>query len=474
MEEATGMAADCTAADCTAAERIVVPFTGDGAGSGPLTWGQLGIWRTIERQGFSEIMSGIQEAPPGTTIDSVIATWRHSLSRHQALRTRLGFDADGQPYQRVYGSGELAVEIVDVPDGGDPGEAARAVLGRYSSTNFDYVNEWPVRVAEIRHRGVLTHAVVVYNHLALDAHGLEALIADLSTMDADGGTSVAPVPGIPPLELARQQREPSVRRQGEASIRHWERIMRAIPARRFAGSDDPRSPRYQDVSYRTPAALLALRELAARDGTESSATLLAAFAVALCRVTGTTPAVTQLAVNNRFRRDFVGMVSPVAQTGLCAVDVADVPFRTAVARAGQAALTAYKCAYYDPDRRLELFVDVCRDRGEEVDVSVYFNDRRRLARGAAAARPSLDEIRAALSLGELDWAAGGTDQPIQKLYFDVDERADHLEFSLTADTHAISPADMTALLRGVETVLVEAALDPSATTGVPAGVAVAR
>jgi hypothetical protein len=150
------------------------------------------------------------------------------------------------------------------------------------------------------------------------------------------------------------------------------------------------------------------------------------------------------------------------------IDVADIPFGTAVGRAAQAAITAYKYAYYDPDRRLELFVDVSRDRGEEVDVSCYFNDRRQLARDLTGApRPTAEQIHAAVPLGYLH-RGGGTDQPIQKLYFDVDETAGSLDFSLTADTHAISPADMEALLRGVEAVLVEAALDPAAATGVPA------
>lgn len=462
------------AADCTVATRIMVPFAGDGAGTGPLTWGQLGIWRTIERQDFSETMAGLQELPPGTTLADVAAAWRFSVSRHQALRTRLGFGPDGQPYQQVFGSGELAVEVVDAAPEADPAVVARAVRDRYAGTDFDYAGEWPVRTAVIRHGGALTHAVVVYSHLALDAHGLEALLADLSTMDRSTGTSVAPVAGIQPLALARQQREPAERRHGEASIRHWERIMRGIPARRFTGSDDPRSPRYQDAGYRSPAALLALREVAGREVTgrrpaETSAVLLAAFAVALCRITGRSPAVTQLAVNNRFRRGFAHSVSPVAQTGLCVIDVADIPFRTAVDRAAQAAITAYKYAYYDPDRRLELFVDVSRDRGEEVDVSCYFNDRRQRARGLPGApRPTAGQIRAALPLSLLQWS-GGTDQPVQKLYFDVDESTDSLDFSLTADTHAISPADMAALLGGVEAVLVEAALDPAARTGVPAG-----
>ncbi len=459
------------AADGTVTTRIMIPFSGDGSGTrtGPLTWGQLGIWRTIERQSFSEVMSGLQALPPGTTLDAAVAAWRFSLSRHQALRTRLGFDPAGQPYQRVFDSGELALEVVDAPDGADPAEVARAVQARYAGADFDYAGEWPVRAAMVRHRGGFTHAVVVYSHLVLDAHGLTALLADLSTMDRVTGAGTAPVAGVQPLELARQQREPAALRRGEASIRHWERVLRSVPARRFDRSTDPRSPRYWDAAYRSPAALPALREVAAREAAESSAVLLAAYAVALCRVTGHHPAVTQIAVSNRFRRDFAQTVSPVAQTGLCVIEVAGVPFSTAIGRAGQAAISAYKYAYYDPDRRLELFVQVSRDRGEEVDVSCYFNDRRPPGRDpAGAVRPAVAAIRALPLAGEVRWG-DKTDQPIQKLYFDVDDTGDALEFTLTADTWALPPAGMVALLHGVEAVLVDAALNPAAGTGVGAG-----
>lgn len=451
------------AADGTVVTRLLVPFRGAGSGTGPLTWGQLGIWRTIQRQGASAYLSGVQPVPPETTIGQAAATWRFTMSRHQALRTRLGFDAGGEPYQVVAESGELPLEIVDAPVAADPAEVARSVRARYESTDFDYPREWPVRPAMIRHRGLFTHAVAVYCHLALDAHGLAALLADLSTMDSSTGGPVAPVAGIQPLELARQQREPAALRQSEVSLRHWERLMRAIPPRRFPRCTDWRSPRYWDIGYHSPAALLAVRAIAARDAVETTPVLLAAFAVALARITGYSPVVTQLAVNNRFRRGFAQTVSPVAQTGLCAIDVAGVPFTEAVARAGQAAIGAYKYAYYHPDRRLELFVDVSRDRGEEIDVSCYVNDRRpqgRAAAGRATTPPTAAQLRAAVPAGRLSFGAR-TDQPGQKLYLDIDETAEALDFEATVDTHAMAPPDVTALLRGIEAVLVAAALDPA-------------
>ena len=52
-------------------------------------------------------------------------------------------------------------------------------------------------------------------------------------------------------------------------------------------------------------------------------------------------------VSNRFRPGFAGSVSPVMQSCLGVIEVADAPFEEVVRRAWQSALGAYKHAYYD-------------------------------------------------------------------------------------------------------------------------------
>jgi hypothetical protein len=50
-------------------------------------------------------------------------------------------------------------------------------------------------------------------------------------------------------------------------------------------------------------------------------------------------------VNNRFRRGFAEMVSPLCHASLCVIDVADITVDEAFARAWRSALSAYKYAY---------------------------------------------------------------------------------------------------------------------------------
>jgi len=52
------------------------------------------------------------------------------------------------------------------------------------------------------------------------------------------------------------------------------------------------------------------------------------------------------------------------------------------------------------------------------------------------------------------------DDPGEKCYLHINGVRDSIQFELLADTHYLSPANMEALLRGIEAVTVEAALGP--------------
>jgi hypothetical protein len=443
--------------------RILVPFHGEGAGVGELTWGQKGIWQTIRASGESKTMGGVDPLPPGATVGRAIAALQYVLGRHQSLRTRLRFDADGYPQQVVSSSGEVPVEIVDADGADDPAQVAEEVRDRYQGENFDYAHEWPVRMALVCRDGRPTHAVAIYLHLALDAQAMDLVMADSTTVDGAGGPP--PLNGIQPLELAALQALPAAQRQCDASLRHLERMLRVAP-RRFGPATAGSEPLYQMLGYRSRAALLAVRAVAARIGMGTTPVLLAAFAVALARRTGVSPVVTVLAVSNRFRPGFAASVSPVAQVSPCLIDVAGISLTDAVRRAARSAMQAYKHAYYDPDRRAELIERVNRERGEEVDISCFFNDRRQQGREQTKGPLATDlEIRQAMPASELRWITR-PGLPQQKIYLDVDDAPGAVDLSLSADTRYLSPPDMVAFIREMEAVAVVAALDPAAGTGV--------
>ena len=439
-----------------AAEQVLVPFEGEGSGEAELTWGQIGLWQSIEMSG-SKTVPYIAELPPGMTVSAAAQRLRFMVSRHQSLRTRLELRSGAPPRQRCSSAGEIPLAIVDAGDA-DPAEVAEAVSEHYQEKPFEFETEWPIRMAVIRSGGALTHMVMVILHTSIDAYGLTALMSDVE--------NPGPVTGVPPLEQARKQASPAGQRHNQASLQYLEKVLRTVTPTRFG------EPKYADegidqIQYRSPAMLLAIDAVAARNGINTSPVLLASFAVGLARFTGVNPVLAMLMVSNRFRPGFAGSVSALIQITPYLIDVADTTLDGAVARASHSALNAYKNAYYNPYEQDEVIERVERERGEEIDLSCFYNDRRQQDRGLSGAPPSYDQIQEALPRSTFSWT-GEINPPKRKLYFNVDDPPGCIELMLSADRSYFSRDDLLALVREVESVAVSAALDGTTPTNVTA------
>jgi hypothetical protein len=108
---------------------------------------------------------------------------------------------------------------------------------------------------------------------------------------------------------------------------------------------------------------------------------------------------------------------------------------------------------------------------------VFFNDLRMRSReladsvsGDAATQAEPPSPRAELARSTLTWGERN-DLPAEKLFLYINDTPDTLCYELWADSHFLSPADMAALMRRIEAVLVDAAVgDPAegGTGAVPA------
>ena len=446
--------------------RVAVPFAGEGSGSGPLTWGQHHIWRLIRQQRCSMGVGDAVRLPEGTSLEALVTGFSFLISRHQSLRTRVGFDADGNAVQAVADHGEVTMEIVDVDDDGDPVAVGAAFRKRYHDVEFDYTGEWPVRLAAIRHRGVLTHTVALYCHLATDGSGLDAMLADLANLDFQTGQATAPVTAMQPRDLAAWQHSHAGLRTSHAAIRHWEQGMRGIPARRFRESTDHDSPRFRYVYFDSPATHLAAQIVAARTGTNTSPVLLTSFAVTLARITGYHPVATQLIAGNRFRPGMMDYVGTISQNGLCVIDLAGITFDEAVGRAQRSSMAAYRTASFDPVELDELIARMSEERGEPIDVELAFNDRRTEAqRLVVDPLPTPEQARATLPLTTIRWAEQ-LERTGERFFFHINDKPDTVDIWMCIDAQALSHEDTEALLYGFEATTVDAALNPNADTGI--------
>lgn len=449
-------------------DRIQVPFRGAGAGDGEMTWAQVGIWQTMVRTGLSMNIGGRVVLAPGTTVDEMMVLLRFLVSRHQALRTRLRFIPGGPPQQVVSDSGEVALEVVDLGPGDDAEAVACGLEARYLTNPFDYPAEWPIRMGVVRRDGGLTHVVIVYCHLAVDGFGIDAIVRDMVNMDQVTGDPTAPLTGLTPLEITAKQHTSADIRQSRKSLRHWERLVRSIPTQRFGVSDDPREPRFWELTRRSPVMHLAMQLISHRTGVGVGYVFLAAYAVALARCTGRNPSVAQLVVSNRFRPGCVDSVSQNAQLSLCAIDVADTTFDEVVARAWNAATNAYMHGYFDPLALNTMLARVATERGP-VDISIIVNDRR-MRNGVPPLRdlPTRDQLNAALPRCS-GWWSRQADALDAELNISVDATPDGtaVDVKIFADTHRLSPTGIEALALEMERTAAEAAFDAAYPTGIP-------
>ncbi|MGN9908998.1 condensation domain-containing protein [Phytohabitans sp. LJ34] len=437
--------------------RMMVRFDGEGAGEADLSWGQLEILAAMERQGTWMPLPDRQPLPAGTTVEDVADWLRFLMSRHQALRTRLRFPADGAPRQVVHGSGEIAIDVVEA-GAEDPIVVAQRMVDLYVNFDFDFARDWPVFVAVILKDGVPVHRVANICHVVCDASGALAMVADLQRREAAGGAPPEPITALQPLDQARWQRSTAGQRHNEAVLRHWAEILRHMPARRFPPPVDRGEPRHVLLLLDSPAIHLAIQSIRNRTGASSAQVNLTLFLVALARVTGVNPSVARVAVNNRFRRGLADSVSVTTQYPLCMVDVAGTTFDEALRRVGRRIIVAFKNGYYDPTQMAALVDRVGRERGEELDIHCYYNDRRLTAEDKPVETPPTpDEVRAALPATVIDHEPL-TYRGSERLFAAVEEKPGSFRLSLEADTRHLSRDAMVALARTFEETAVTAAL----------------
>jgi hypothetical protein len=460
------------------ADTVRVQFQGEGTGEGELSWGQKTAWRGVLARGSAIWLVGKFDVPEGRTVEDIADGVSFLMSRHDALRTKLVVSGPDDVRQVVHAAGELDIVVVDVPDDDDPHKVVAEIDDSYDTHDRDYAAQWPVEVTIVRHRGVPVTWIMAMCHTSADGFSLLPLMVDLETRDPVTGAAAGPVTSMTPLEQANLQTSPVGQKRSAAVERHWERVMRTMPPRRFPPSGDPREPRYWRGTFSSPALFQAMQVVAQRTGFDTSPVLLAAFAVGLASASGINPAVPRLMVNNRFRPRLADSVGPLSQTCPCVVDVGGMTFDEAVRRAYQASLVTFKNAYFEPVRIREIVAAASAERGQPLDVDMLYNDRRSvggagevgesagMGRGVTGPLATPDQLRAAQAGTTLSWEQG--DDPLDVFHLHVADAADTVKILVLFDTQYASPDKTEALLRRMESVTVEAAIDPATVTGIPA------
>jgi hypothetical protein len=146
-------------------------------------------------------------------------------------------------------------------------------------------------------------------------------------------------------------------------------------------------------------------------------------------------------------------VSSIGQICVCVIDVADAPFDEVLDRAARRARNAYLNGYFDREEMEALIAEIGRARGEHIDLTCFFNDRRaphnRTPDRPAPAHEPPDETT-------ITWGPH-SDTPFAPLFIHINDTAHAVvELLLQADTRYFPPTHMRTFLSDFEATLLAA------------------
>jgi hypothetical protein len=453
-------------------DRVAVPFSGPGAGTAPLSWGQKAILQDMRNSDWTYNISGAHYVPDGLTVADVAERLGRLMGKHPALRTRFGTDDDGKPCQVVHGSGEIELEVMTFADHLDRTDAVdhgNRLWLKWMATPLEEHTPWPLRMGVMQYRGEAVYMVLTLGHMVVDGVGGLLLMTDLDLGELVG-RPVDP-DAVRLADLARWETTPQARRISDRAMRYWEGHLRSLPPLTFG---EPEVPDYEagrrcrNVRFQSRAAYLAVVEIARRIRTDTGPVLLAVIATAIARTTGVNPLTLHVASGNRYRPGLADVIGSVVQNAVLTLDF-DGTVDDVIAQARQATTSALMHSYYDPDQLAELAERLDAERGHPARITCRVNDRRFSTRSradAVEAAPAVteDEIRARQPETHLKWhrfVYRWTDQ----LFVNIEDHPDTVHLQVVTDIDLFPAEQVEALLHAVEEVAIEAAFHSDVPTG---------
>ena len=449
----------------TPVRSIPVEFTGERAGEGPLTLGQLNIYHWLSQTDHVyAILCAELPVPAMVSADDVAGAAAALIARHESLRTTyVPGEQPGEPRQRVAASGVQLLEVCSLGEG-QWGPQDRPAVGE---ALVQWLRESPdpgrrlVRVAVAIAPGAGDQVIAcaaAFSHMAVDHDAIEVLKRDFAGLLGDLPLRPADRPGHQPLDQAGLEATPAERRRADAALdslreQSWRfpRCLYALPGARASGES-------LVVELSSVAAAMAVRRVAARTRTSRSGVVLAAICAVIARRANYRELVFPLISSNRFERHLVNYVGALAQVPLATVEIGGRSFDELAGHTWTTVMEASRHGRYDAVKRDAMAELIEHERGLRLIYHPMFNSLVPESWSGLTAGVGFqpEEIHVALTLTELRWRPAPVNgYPTQ---FSLKQIDGCLRLDVWSGDDGLAPrAELESVLLAVERLLVAAA-----------------
>jgi hypothetical protein len=446
----------------TPIQSVPVEFTGDRAGEGPLTLGQLCVyvWLSHNPDHVYAFLCAELPVPDVASVGDVAEATGALIARHESLRTT--YLPGEQPRQQVAAAGVQLLEVCSLGEGQwgprDRPAVAEALV-RWLHESPD-PGRCPVRMAvavapEAGDRVIACAAA--FSHLAVDNGAIEILKRDFAGLLSDPARRQAGRDGHQPLDQAELEATPAERHRADAALDYLREQSLRMPRCLYALRGARASGESLGVELSSVAAAMAVPRVAARTRTSRPSIVLAAICAVVARRASYRELVFLLLSGNRFERHLVNYVGSLAQGSTVTVEIAGRSFDELAAHTWTAVMEASRHARYDNVKRDAMDRLTEHERGLRFNFDPLFNSLVPESWSGLTAGVGFQpgEIDVALARTELRWRPMPSNQtPIRFTLNQIDGclRLD----AWSGDAGLVPRAELESVLLAVERLLAAA------------------
>jgi hypothetical protein len=428
-------------------------------GTFPATWGQREFWNIINRHrpsGFYQ-MPWIVRIPKGCDVDRLRRCLTSLVSRHQALRTLLRRDGNGELWQFVHEEGTIPVWATELHAHDFPPEAP-SPFSDFLWAEPPVDREFPLKIIVLTWNGVPHHVVCACSHMVVDGESVNLLAAELKAMLSgdDGASWSQDSVTRQPADQAREEATGARVQTSARSLAYFRKVFAEAPPGPFpAAPAKGNSPMWRGL-LRSEAVKVAEDALVQRTGLASGPIFLAAAACVLSDFSRVRGALFRVPTSNRFSPELEHYVGALSQHAAVIVHSDRGTFYEMSHAVARGMLRAHARAQYNADDLYRMADEIQTQRPVPLDLSLLFNDFRPRHARARKPAPVPAPVITGMRQGEVSWELLHTSNSDLSFYVRVTDAGSGPCIDLAADVSCLPREEIIRFLLATERLLARA------------------